>query len=238
MKSKINCLHCGKEAIATQATKKYCSKLCYKRAEFYKYDTKAGKIGSCIVCSAAYIIKRNSHLACSKECSDKHQQTKVKQCNSTHTVSCGHCKNDLQTRNPVQRYCTRECGKLHDNKRKKRVVEVGNFAVFRRDLFRCVYCGQSSIGDGVKLEIDHITPLVAGGTDDVNNLVTSCIQCNRSKSGAVLPAMVVSELRAVVEARNLASNLTQLAELAIGASTMRKAATYRRTMLKRAPAIA
>ena len=31
------------------------------------------------------------------------------------------------------------------------------------------------------LEVDHITPVSKGGTDDIMNLVTSCRDCNRGK---------------------------------------------------------
>ena len=53
------------------------------------------------------------------------------------------------------------------------------FLVFKRDHFTCVLCGRSGIG--VKLEIDHKTPLSKGGSNDVSNLQTLCFECNRGK---------------------------------------------------------
>jgi 5-methylcytosine-specific restriction endonuclease McrA len=55
------------------------------------------------------------------------------------------------------------------------------FKVFKRDGFRCIYCGQSSIEDGVKLHIDHIKPVSKGGTSKLENLVTACAGCNGEK---------------------------------------------------------
>jgi 5-methylcytosine-specific restriction endonuclease McrA len=61
------------------------------------------------------------------------------------------------------------------------------FDVFNRDGFRCVYCGRSA-SDGVTLEADHRIARANGGTDDLDNLVTSCRDCNRGKSAKALTA--------------------------------------------------
>jgi len=53
--------------------------------------------------------------------------------------------------------------------------------IFERDNFTCQYCGQSA--PNVKLEIDHKIPISEGGTDNHDNLTTSCYACNRGKSG-------------------------------------------------------
>jgi len=49
--------------------------------------------------------------------------------------------------------------------------------VFNRDKHTCQYCSQV----GGKLEVDHVIPFSKGGTNDLNNLVTSCRRCNRQK---------------------------------------------------------
>lgn len=58
------------------------------------------------------------------------------------------------------------------------------FEVFKRDGFKCVYCGAPPTG-GV-LHVDHVIPVVEGGTNDPENLVTSCPDCNLGKSGVPL----------------------------------------------------
>lgn len=58
------------------------------------------------------------------------------------------------------------------------------FGVFKRDNFCCGYCG--SHPPGVVLEVDHIQALSNGGTDDLNNLITSCFGCNRGKKDIAL----------------------------------------------------
>ena len=51
--------------------------------------------------------------------------------------------------------------------------------VFKRDGYRCRECGASK--DETSLEIDHITPVARGGTNDIDNLQTLCRECNRMK---------------------------------------------------------
>lgn len=54
------------------------------------------------------------------------------------------------------------------------------FEVFKRDAFKCQYCGRSA--PDVILEVDHIVPVAEGGKNDLLNLITSCRECNRGKS--------------------------------------------------------
>jgi len=65
------------------------------------------------------------------------------------------------------------------------------FDVFKRDNFTCRYCGNAS--PVVVLEVDHVIPVCTGGGDDLMNLVTSCWECNRGKSGVPLSQVVTGE---------------------------------------------
>lgn len=56
------------------------------------------------------------------------------------------------------------------------------FEIFKRDGFRCLYCGATPLQS--PLHIDHVEALANGGTDDPANLVTACAACNLGK-GAV-----------------------------------------------------
>lgn len=58
------------------------------------------------------------------------------------------------------------------------------FEVFKRDKFRCQYCGVPS--PEAVLQVDHVHPVAEGGTDDLANLVASCFECNSGKSDKLL----------------------------------------------------
>lgn len=58
------------------------------------------------------------------------------------------------------------------------------FEVFKRDEFTCRYCGRST--PDVTLHVDHVVAVANGGTDDMENLVTSCLECNLGKSAVPL----------------------------------------------------
>jgi hypothetical protein len=58
--------------------------------------------------------------------------------------------------------------------------------VWRRDGFKCVYCGYDARGSFEKwwhsrLTVDHLKPRARGGTDDLANYVTACGACNAAK---------------------------------------------------------
>lgn len=71
------------------------------------------------------------------------------------------------------------------------------FDVFKRDLFTCQYCGRTP--PSVTLEADHIVPRKHKGPDTVDNLVTSCADCNRGKAAVPLSEMPSSMVGKVAE---------------------------------------
>jgi 5-methylcytosine-specific restriction endonuclease McrA len=52
-------------------------------------------------------------------------------------------------------------------------------AVKERDGYICGYCGDD-IGP---MHVDHIVPLIQGGSNDIENLITACRECNCGKGG-------------------------------------------------------
>jgi 5-methylcytosine-specific restriction endonuclease McrA len=72
-----------------------------------------------------------------------------------------------------------------DRPRPVRGVTPGlRFAILERDGFRCRYCGAPA--PEVRLHVDHVIPVIAGGSDDPENLVAACEDCNLGKSARVL----------------------------------------------------
>lgn len=69
-------------------------------------------------------------------------------------------------------------------KKRKSLSKKIRFEVFKRDKFKCQYCGSKA--PDVVLEIDHIDPVANGGTNEIINLITSCFDCNRGKKARLL----------------------------------------------------
>lgn len=91
------------------------------------------------------------------------------------------------------------------------------FEVFKRDKFTCAYCGRRP--PEVMLEVDHVHPKCDGGSDEMDNLVTSCEACNRGKAGKglgdVAPAVdEATRLEAMQEMAERAALLKQQMEAA------------------------
>lgn len=58
------------------------------------------------------------------------------------------------------------------------------FEVFKRDSFKCQYCGATA--PDVILEVDHIDPVSKDGADEMVNYITACRACNAGKSDRTL----------------------------------------------------
>lgn len=89
------------------------------------------------------------------------------------------------------------------------------FEVLRRDGFRCYYCGirgNEATGDG--LTMDHVVPQSLGGSDDAQNLVTACPDCNGGKSSIQLGDDLVAEVNRAAEVRIAARELAHRALVA------------------------
>ena len=55
-------------------------------------------------------------------------------------------------------------------------------SVFQRDNYTCVYCGSTE----KPLHCDHVVPYSKGGSNELDNLATSCPSCNMSKGNKTL----------------------------------------------------
>jgi len=67
---------------------------------------------------------------------------------------------------------------------RKTISKKIRFEVFKRDSFKCQYCGCSA--PDVILHVDHIHPVSKGGDNDITNLITSCFDCNMGKKHRLL----------------------------------------------------
>jgi hypothetical protein len=63
---------------------------------------------------------------------------------------------------------------------RKTITKKTRFEVFKRDGFKCVYCG--ACAPETMLVVDHIDPVANGGANEIVNYATACQPCNAGKS--------------------------------------------------------
>ncbi len=63
----------------------------------------------------------------------------------------------------------------------KRHVRFSRLNIYARDAFTCQYCGERPARS--ELNLDHVVPRSLGGRSTWENVVCSCLDCNRRKGG-------------------------------------------------------
>lgn len=81
------------------------------------------------------------------------------------------------------------------------------FEIFKRDGFRCIYCGATPMQ--AALVADHVVPVAAGGASDPANLVTACVDCNGGKAAVPLETR---KFEPVKSAKAIRDHAKQIAE--------------------------
>lgn len=66
-------------------------------------------------------------------------------------------------------------------RRRKQIMRFSRPNIFIRDNYHCQYCG-SQFPKG-QLTLDHVIPIVQGGSKSWENIVTACKPCNQRKGG-------------------------------------------------------
>jgi HNH endonuclease len=100
-------------------------------------------------------------------------------------VDCPHCwsANAFTEPSTVQKLVNfrRNCQRWINPpvSKSKRIPASLRFRVLERDKFRCTYCGATP--QHAALHVDHKTPLSEGGTNEIENLVAACADCNLGK---------------------------------------------------------
>ena len=95
-------------------------------------------------------------------------------------------------------------------KKRKAISTRTRFDIFKRDGFKCLYCGRTP--PTVILHVDHIQPVCEGGDNSPENLATSCDQCNFGKSGVPLTIVPKSLEQRAAESVEREKQVRALAE--------------------------
>jgi 5-methylcytosine-specific restriction endonuclease McrA len=89
-------------------------------------------------------------------------------------------------------YCSRSCKSMDYVFYKRGKTRYTTIArrrfLYERDNGTCYSCGDSVSADA--FELDHLIPVIDGGSSDESNLAVSCRWCNRSRGTKITEAVV------------------------------------------------
>jgi CRISPR/Cas system Type II protein with McrA/HNH and RuvC-like nuclease domain len=114
--------------------------------------------------------------------------------------TCNRCSNLFWARNPRASFC-KLCAPIIALQERES-SDKAKYTIFLRDEFKCVYCGSSSIEDGVRLVLDHIIAYTETHDNSLYNLITACNDCNMTKRRNKLPIEIYNR----IVARNIERN--------------------------------
>lgn len=141
-------------------------------------------------------------------------QSKYKHNHPEKEKICMVCGKTFMSASTIKIYCSKTCrlkhGKETYGKESDKYFtdrEITYFQIFKRDNFRCVYCGKSVFQEKIKLVIDHIIPRSILLDNNITNLVTACKECNASKSASLLSPEIIEEIKMQTLKRTLEHKL-------------------------------
>ena len=207
----FNCDHCGieyKRYDKRPAKKNYCSKSC--QSSHNRVSRKCKGCGTTFSFKKSVLSRSNRGKYCSKDCMDNYRSvTKVckscgvefrfkkshaekghgiycsLKCRSAGFIESGAFKGKNNPRYIDGKSHTPEyvCRSSH-NRRVKVKNNGGSYSLAEWEQLcdkyenRCLACGR---GD-VLLSVDHIVPIIHGGSNNIDNLQPLCVSCNSRKN--------------------------------------------------------
>jgi len=202
-----SCAACGIQFVANQARVKACSEACRERLRWWASREHPPYSHTCEQCESEYEASKATQRYCSTYCRNRSGMPLCTVCGTPSAGEmCRPCLLMAKAGRTHQRTCP-DCGGACSgetcrpcrNKRQvirdasdKRVIRkhresaAPGIRPFERNALlvkwkrqgrTCAYCAR--LADTV----DHVVPLVRGGTNYEGNLVPACKSCNSSKGG-------------------------------------------------------
>lgn len=199
------CKNCGKEYHAKTIDRKtFCSRECFfkwkaKQSAIRKRNIEQRIIDTWPKCkSCGKIVNKHTHLYCSHECRQKEEKKRAYEYEKgKHTIkirTCVVCGKEFATEYGDKRklYCSKTCNKTegkHIRRARKTTQTIEVFArkeIYERDNWKCGICGKplhrtKHVPHPYAPTIDHIVPLVCGGTHERKNVQAAHFLCNSIK---------------------------------------------------------
>lgn len=182
--SKIKkCIICGEKFSAIYEYEDVCYKRkCRKLVRRKKIKDRPiiVKTKICTTCGREFNTIHNHKTCHSKHCGkDILRNRKI--ASHKEIIKCVICNKPMIKKSKAHKYCSKRCIKKGGKIKYKKNKKLNYYEIFKRDGFRCMYCGKTPKEDGVKLVIDHIIPIAKGGKSEPQNMITSCSKCNSYK---------------------------------------------------------
>lgn len=197
------CKHCSKGFI-NYSKRDFCSTQCYsdfriENSKKSQYIPRPKMTKICINCNQHYETHTEKSKYCGYRC--KYEYT-VKQ-KTNHNVKCSECSCWFTTTDQRKLFCSSGCkDKFHDRKketlRRKRIKQNGKInwdisieRLMKRDKGICYLCGNKvnvllDPNDDEYPSIEHVIPIVKGGTHTWGNVKLAHRKCNYIKSDKVV----------------------------------------------------
>lgn len=89
-------------------------------------------------------------------------------------------------------------------------------AIYARDGFACVYCG-----DEDRLSLDHLQPRELGGSHEASNLVACCVSCNSARQDSPQRAWFATLRDRGIDTSKLSAKIARLTRKPLDMATGR-----------------
>ncbi len=186
--------------------KAYCSSECTSAAFFAKHPRISRSV-NCEICHCSFIAN-GKRRTCSKSCwialrAENGKERKPYRAHKREVRPCPTCGDGVLSSHAKGRRCVvcerRAKGGSYGTRAKRMGVpcdySIKNVLVFKRDGWRCQLCGCATPrrlrGKNLPAspELDHITPIAAGGGHTWDNVQLTCRKCNQAKGAKPLGQM-------------------------------------------------
>lgn len=181
--SKRTCRACDADISHRSPNALYCSTACRKWVTNGNTGPRVRAVEVCQVCGGSIDAKVITALYCSRKCKNRAVQMRRVRDDSARYQ---------RERDRRIAYATAyakanpHVGQATKRRRRARLADAGMFQFTSKDWLRvqrrfggrCAYCGKDA-----RLTMDHVVPIIRGGTHSVGNIVPACMSCNTHKQG-------------------------------------------------------
>lgn len=187
------CLHCGSQFTERHTAHAYCSRRCvqssWKKRTREQHQTITRR-RECVRCGEEFDPRRPNQKHCSKKCTRRDAKrrygAKLRGCEIPLVQTCVICGDAFKPFSLSARYCSQACRNQSYYQLRRNRRQIRRVVIFERDEWECQICA-SPIDRSLRHPhpwsptIDHIVPLVRGGSDEPSNLQAAHMTCNASK---------------------------------------------------------